>query len=362
MKSKISPKPGILEIEPYVGGESAVKEGGPVYKLSSNENPLGPSEKAKAAYHEVAGQLERYPSSDHAALRNAIASVHGVDASRVICGDGSDEVISWLCFAYSGIGDEVLYTEHGFSMYHICALAAGATPVVAGETDRRVDVDKILAACTERTRIVFVTNPGNPTGTMVPMEEIERLAKGLPPQALMVLDGAYAEYVEGYDAGLALIESRENVVMTRTFSKIYGLGGLRVGWGYGPACVIDVLNRLRGPFNVTAGGLAAAESAVLDGAHMFYCRAENAKWRDWMQAKLAAIGLPSDPSHTNFILPRFASEAQADAADACLRNNGLIIRAVKGYGLPHCLRITVGDEQTCRLLVAVVTEFMKGQA
>lgn len=361
MTSSITPKPGILDIELYQGGESKLSGVSKVFKLSSNENPLGPSPKAIAAYKAVAERLAIYPASDHADLRAAISRVHGVDADRVICGDGSDEVLAWLCYAYAGPGDEVIYTEHGFSMYRISALAAGATPVNVAEKNRRVDVDAILAACNANTRLVFVTNPGNPTGTMIPLSDVERLAENLPSAALLILDGAYAEYIDGYDAGKALVEARDNVFMTRTFSKIYGLGGLRVGWGYGPKAVVDVLNRLRGPFNVTAAGLAAAEAAVGDTGYLEKCRSENAKWRKFLQDELAAIGIPSDPASGNFILARFEREEIANAADAALRSAGVIVRKVAGYGLPQCLRITVGDEEGCRLLVDVLREFMKGQ-
>lgn len=361
MTKLITPKPGIMEIAPYVGGESGLPGAGKIHKLSSNENPLGPSPKAIVAFEAAAASLGRYPSSDHGDLRAAIAAAHGLDPARIICGDGSDEVIAWLCLAYAGPGDEVLYTEHGFSMYRICALSGGATPVEAQETNRRIDVDKLLAACTDRTRLVFIANPGNPTATLLPPSEITRLADGLPPGVLLVLDGAYAEFAEGNDAGLALIETRQNVMMTRTFSKIYGLAALRVGWGYGPAEIIDVLNRMRGPFNVTAPSLAAAMAAVKDSDYLASCRAENAKWRDYLACELAKIGIQSDTSHTNFILARFASEAQADAADAVLRQNRLIVRQVKGYNLPNCLRITVGDQAACEALVGVMQKFMKGQ-
>jgi histidinol-phosphate aminotransferase len=361
MPSDIQPRPGILDIALYIGGASTLGGGGKVYKLSSNENPLGPSPKAVAAYKAAADTLARYPSSDHSTLRAAIGRVHGVDPARVICGDGSDEVISWLCYGYAGAGDEVLYTEHGFSMYKICALAAGATPVAAPETERRVDVGKLLAACTDRTRLVFIANPANPTGTLLSHDELATIADGLPPRAMLVIDGAYAEFAEGYDAGLALIEARDNVVMTRTFSKIYGLGGLRVGWGYGPADIIDVLNRLRGPFNVSSVGLATAEAAVLDVDYTARCKAENAKWRGWLQDELAAIGIASDPAAGNFVLARFLSVEMADAADQHLRGVGIIVRQVKGYGLPECLRITVGDAESCRLLIGALAEFMKGR-
>ena len=304
--------------------------------------------------------MHRYPSSDHAELRGAIGEVHDIDPERIICGAGSDEIIAFLCQAYAGPDTEVIHTEHGFAMYRISALAAGATPVEVKERERVTDVDAILEACTDKTRLVFLANPNNPTGTMIGQADIARLAEDLPDQALLVLDGAYAEYVEGYDGGAALVDARDNVVMTRTFSKIYGLGGLRVGWGYGPAHVIDVLNRVRGPFNVSNAALAAAEAAVRDVAYVDHCRAENARWRDWMADALAEIGVPSDVSLANFILARFSSQEEAEACDGYLQTQGLLVRRVAGYKLPTCLRITVGDESGCRRVVHAVRQFKEG--
>ena len=235
MKNAIRPQPGILDIALYRGRGGHVAGVANALKLSSNENPFGPSDKAKEAFSRSVHQLHRYPNTDHAALRSAIAEVHGLDAGRVICGVGSDEIIHFLCQAYAGPGDEVLFTEHGFLMYRISAMAAGATPVEVPERERTTDVDALLAACTKRTRLVFIANPNNPTGTMIRSAEVARLADGLPPQAILVLDGAYAEYVDGYRWRLALIETRENVVMTRTFSKIYGLGGPAHRLGLWPA-------------------------------------------------------------------------------------------------------------------------------
>ncbi|MFD2740198.1 histidinol-phosphate transaminase [Sulfitobacter aestuarii] len=353
----IEPQPGIMQIDLYQGGAAAVAGLENVVKLSSNENPLGPSPAALEAYRRAGYDLHRYPSSDHAALRGAIADVLGLEAARIICGAGSDEIIAFLCQAYAGPGDEVIHTEHGFAMYRISALAAGATPVEVPERERVTDVDAILAACTEATRLVFVANPNNPTGTMIGSGEIARLAENLPPRALLVLDGAYAEYVEGYDGGAALVEARDNVVMTRTFSKLHGLGGLRVGWGYGPSHVIDVLNRVRGPFNLTHTGLAAAEAAIRDTAYAAHCRVENARWRGWLADALAEIGVPSDVSCANFVLARFADREEAEACDEYLKTQGLIVRRVAGYNLPHCLRITVGDESACRRVVHAVRQF-----
>jgi len=357
----VRPQPGIMEISPYVGGESHVEGVGEVIKLSSNENPSGPGDAAREAFARTVHVLHRYPSSDHAALRAAIAQVHGLDADRIICGAGSDEVIAFLCQAYVGPGDEVIHTEHGFAMYRISALAAGATPVEVPERRRVVDVDAILAACTGRTRLVFVANPANPTGTMIAGAEIARLAEGLPAGTLLVLDGAYAEYVEGFDGGAQLVDRRENVVMTRTFSKLYGLGGLRIGWGYGPAHVIDVLNRIRGPFNLSQAQLVTAEAAVRDRDHARRCRVENARLRAWLAAKLASVGVPSDPSQTNFILARFASRSEAEACDAFLRARGIIVRRVAGYKLPDCLRISIGDEAACRRVADAVVRFREAR-
>jgi histidinol-phosphate aminotransferase len=275
----------------------------------------------------------------------------------VICGVGSDEIITFLCQAYAGPKDEVVFTEHGFLMYRISALAVGATPVEVRERERTTDVDAILAACNKRTKLVFIANPNNPTGTMISAAEVERLAAGLPPQAILVLDGAYAEYVEGYDGGQALVDARVNVFMTRTFSKIYGLGGLRVGWGYGPRSIIDVLNRIRGPFNLSTTQLETAEAAVRDQDWVAKCRSENARMRTWLAGALAELGVPSDTSMANFVLARFASEEEAAACDTFLQGQGLIVRRVSGYKLPHCLRITVGDEASCRRTAHAVAQF-----
>ncbi|WP_293449874.1 histidinol-phosphate transaminase [Planktotalea sp.] len=358
--TKIKPQPGILDIALYQGGVAHVEGVSNVVKLSSNENPFGPSDAAIKAFESVGRSLHRYPSSDHSDLRGAIAEVYSLDADRIICGAGSDEVIAFLCQAYAGVGDEVIHTEHGFAMYAISARAAGATPVEVPEQSRMTDVDAILKACTKKTKLVFIANPNNPTGTMISLAEVERLAEGLPKQAILVLDGAYAEYVEHYDGGASLVDACENVVMTRTFSKIYGLGGLRVGWGYGPKHIIDVLNRIRGPFNLSEAGLAAATAAVRDQAYVNQCRDANAKWRDWLAHALAAHGVPSDVSLANFILARFGSEEEAGECDTYLQKQGLIVRRVKGYKLPNALRITVGDEASCRQVAHAVGQFKGG--
>lgn len=357
----IEPQPGIMDISLYQGGKSKVEGVTNVVKLSSNENPFGASPAAKDAVARSVHEMHRYPSTDHAELRTAIGEVHNVDPERVICGVGSDEIITFLCQAYAGPGTEVLYTEHGFAMYRISALAVGATPVEVRERERVTDVDSILAGCTDRTRLVFIANPNNPTGTMIGLAEIERLAEGIPPNCLLVLDGAYAEYVEGYDGGAKLVEHRSNVVMTRTFSKLYGLGGLRVGWGYAPHEVIAVLNRIRGPFNLSSTALAAAEAAVRDTAWATKCRDDNTRLRIVLAEALAEHGVPCDTTMANFVLARFGSQAEAEECDLYLQRQGFIVRRVAGYNLPNCLRITVGDEPSVRRVAYCIGQFKAGE-
>lgn len=355
--TKPVPQPGIMQIKPYVGGASGIEGVKNVIKLSSNENPFGPSPLAVEAFQKAGHALHRYPNTDHANLRAAIGALHGLDPERIICGVGSDEIITFLCQCYSGPGTEVIYTEHGFSMYKISALAAGATPVMVPERERMVDVNEILAAVTPKTSLVFVTNPGNPTGTMVSRADLSRLARELPDDVLLVIDGAYAEYIDGFDGGASLVEKHQNVVMTRTFSKMYGLGGLRIGWGYGSAEVIGVLNRVRGPFNLSMPQLDAAEAALGDREHVARCLNENTRLRAWLAEALAELGVPSDTSCANFILARFADEDEANACDAFLQSEGIIVRRVAGYGLPNCLRITVGDEASCRRVAHMIGRF-----
>ena len=307
-----------------------------------------------------------YPDGTAAALREAIAAKHGLDPARIVCGAGSDELLSLLTQAYVGPGDEGVFTTHGFLVYKIAILAAGGTPVVAAERNLTADVDAILAKVTPNTRIVFLANPNNPTGTYLPFEEVRRLHAGLPPTVLLVIDAAYAEYVHrnDYAAGLELAASAENVVMTRTFSKIYGLASLRLGWMTGPAHVIDAVNRIRGPFNVNGPAIAAGIAALADEAHAAAAVAHNERWLPWLAREIAALGLKVTPSVGNFILIHFPTEAGRSAkdADAFLTRRGLVLRAVGAYGLPNCLRMTIGDEEANRLAVAALKDFLAGGA
>jgi histidinol-phosphate aminotransferase len=362
--SKNAPVPnaGILDIEAYVPGESAVPGGLTPIKLSSNESPLGASPKAIAAYQAAAASLERYPDGSANALRQAIGRTFGLNPDRIVCGTGSDELLNLLAHAYLGPGDEAIFTEHGFLVYRIVTQGNGAIPVVAPEKDLRTDVDAILARVTPRTKIVFVANPNNPTGTYLPFDEIRRMRQALPGHVLLVLDAAYAEYVKrnDYEAGIELVATTENTVMTRTFSKIYGLAALRLGWVYCPAGIAEVLNRIRGPFNVTAPAIAAGVAAIADRAHIDAAVAHNEKWLPWLTAEIEKIGLTVTPSVGNFILVHFPRDAQrtADAADAFLKSRAIILRKMGGYGLPGALRLTIGTEAENRAALAALSEFM----
>lgn len=356
------PRPGILDIAPYVGGESKAPGVSRVIKLASNEGALGPSTKAMAAYKAMADQLHRYPDGASADLRNAIARRWGLDAAKIVCGAGSDELIALLTKAYAGPGDEVLYSQHGFLMYPIAAKTVGATPVVAPERDLRADVDAMLAAVTPRTRIVFLANPNNPTGSYLPPEEVKRLHAGLPGNVVLVLDAAYAEFVarNDYSAGVELVEAADNVVMMRTFSKIYALAALRVGWAYCSPAIADILNRVRGPFNVSAPSTAAAVAALDDQAFADATRAHNDTWLPWLAQRLAGLGLTVAPSVTNFLLVRFPDGAKnADAAFDFLAARGILARKMGAYGLNHSLRVTIGAEDEVKAFADGVADFLK---
>ena len=364
--SRPVPRPGILDIEAYVPGKSAAPAGVKLHKLSSNETPLGPSPRAVAAYAALAGKLELYPDGSATRLREAIGARYGLDPARIVCGTGSDELLQMLTKAYLGEGDEGIFTQHGFLVYRIAILASGGTPVVVKETDLTADVDAILAAVTPATRIVFLANPNNPTGTYLPFDEVKRLHAGLPPHVLLVLDAAYAEYVRrnDYAAGLELVAESENVVMTRTFSKIYGLANLRLGWLYGPAHIVDALNRIRGPFNVNGAAIEAGAIAIADEEHVAAAIAHNDRWLAWTTAELEKLGLAVTPSVGNFVLIHFPPNPgrTAKEADAFLTQRGLILRSVSAYGLPDALRLTIGSEEANRLVVATLAEFLKGAA
>ncbi len=362
MNTPLKPRPGILEISPYVGGDATAQGVNRVIRLASNENPLGPSPKAIEAYTALQGELHRYPDGGSNELRQAIAASESLEKKRIVCGAGSDELISLLVKAYAGPGDEVLYSEHGFLMYPISAKTVGATPVASPEHNLTTDVDELLAQTTDRTKLVFVANPNNPTGTYLSGEELRRLRKGLPESVLLVIDAAYAEYVEAedYSSGAELVAECENVVMTRTFSKIHGLASLRLGWAYCPPAVADVLNRLRGPFNVSLAAQAAGVEAIKDQAHVEASRRHNAKWLAWFNAEVAALGLEPGDCVGNFALVRFPGpeEKSAAAALAYLKSRGILVRAMGGYGLPDCLRVTIGTEEETRSVVDALGKFL----
>lgn len=355
------PRPGISEIAPYKGGKSKVSGVMNVVKLSSNETPLGPSPDALAAAQAALSGLEVYPDGGASELRATIAEIYGLDSTRIVCGTGSDNIIELLIRGYVGPGDEVLYSQHGFLMYGIYTLSVGGVPVAAPETNLTANVDALLSCVTPRTKVVFIANPNNPTGTYISKSEVLRLRAGLPRSVLLVLDCAYAEYMEedDYTDGFAMTDHPDaNVVVTRTFSKIHGLAALRLGWGYAPHPIIDVLNRLRSPFNVTTPALMAGVAALRDQDHMEAARAHNTQCRAWVEAELTKMGLAGPKSYGNFTLICFDSAKTAEAANTALQNEGYILRSVAEYGLPHCLRLSIGLEEDCKAVITILKGFL----
>jgi histidinol-phosphate aminotransferase len=358
-------KPWIEAIDAYVPGRAKADGATRIVKLSSNENPLGPSPKAAAAMAAVAGQAHRYPDGGSNELREAIAAHHGLEFDRVVCGTGSDEILQLLALAYAGAGDEVLYVRHGFMVYPIAAMRAGATPVAAADVDYTADVDRLLAHVGPRTRLIYLANPNNPTGTVIGRGAVERLHAALPKDVLLVLDAAYAEYIDDpdYEDGIALARTHANVVTTRTFSKIYGLAAERVGWAYGPRAVIDAINKIRGPFNVTSAAQAGAVAALADQDWIAHCRAHNAQWRAWLAdevAKLGNAGLRAVPSAANFILVTFPEEGPvtAGAANDFLTAEGYLTRWLPKQGLGNGLRISIGTEDETRGVADALRRFV----
>lgn len=349
------PLPNILDIVPYKGGEPS--EGG--WKLSSNENPLGASQKAIDALKRAAETMERYPDGGATLLRRAIAEKYGLDADRIVCGSGSDEIFQLLGRAYLREGDEIIQTTHAFLVYRLVAQQSGAITISAPEQNYTADVDAILARVTDKTRIVFLANPNNPTGTYIPFDEVKRLHAGLREDILLVLDGAYAEYVRrnDYDAGTALAGEASNVLMTRTFSKIHGLAALRLGWAYGPASVIDAIHRVRGPFNVNAPALAAGVASLSDDSFLDASYAHNEAELARMSEGLTTLGYDLVPSVGNFLLIKFTSEAEKKAADTFLRARKIVIRDMTAYGLPECLRLSFGTIEADNDVLAAFEAF-----
>ncbi|MBC6441249.1 MAG: histidinol-phosphate transaminase [Rhodospirillales bacterium] len=357
------PRSGILDIKPYVPGKNGTSDGGdrPVIKLSSNESALGPSSLAVAAAKAATETVVRYPDGSASDLREAIGRRWGIDPARIVCGNGSDELLEMLPSLYCGEGDEVLYSQYGFAIYPIATRAAGATPVTAPEAAYRTDVDALLAAVTGRTKLVFVANPNNPTGSYIPTSEIARLRAGLPKHVLLVIDSAYAEFVsrDDYSAGAELVHDCNNTVMTRTFSKIYSLAGLRVGWLYGPEGVVDAINRVRGPFNVNSIALAAAGAAIEDDDHVARAREHNEHWLPRLTQSLRSMGLTVHDSVVNFLLVRFPGGAeQAKAAERFLIENRIFVRNLEAYGILDGLRINIGLGHEMDALTECLARFM----
>ncbi|HEY0927663.1 histidinol-phosphate transaminase [Brevundimonas sp.] len=359
MTDAIQPKPGILDIAPYVGGKSKIDGVAEPMKLSSNENALGAGQKARDAYQAAVGNIHIYPDGRAGKLRDAVAAHHGLEGDRLIFGNGSDEVFALLNQTYLQPGDNIVTGQYGFLAYRISALANQASVKLAPEPGFKAEVDAILEQVDERTKIVYISSPSNPTGSYNTAEETRRLHAALPPHVLLVIDEAYAEFVTApdWETSFPLAKDAENIVVTRTFSKIHGLGGLRIGFGYAPLKVCEAVDRIRLPFNVSVAGLDAAVAALSDEAHQKASLELVETWRPRLTQAIKGFGFEIFPSAGNFVLVRFADAATASAANDYLHTKGIIVRPVGGYGLPDCLRITVGTEDQNRAVLDALSEF-----
>jgi histidinol-phosphate aminotransferase len=361
----LSPKPGVMEIDAYVPGRSEAKGAARVYKLSSNESPFGPSPKAIAAYEGAEPLLGIYPEGSARILREAIGAHYGLAADRIVCGNGSDEILTLLANCYVRPGDEVLFSAHAFSLYKIATLANSGVPVEVPTPDLKLNIDDMIARVNKKTRLVYIANPNNPTASYVPVSEMRRLHRALPDSAMLVIDAAYSEYVQrnDYEAGIELVSTTNNTVMTRTFSKVYGLAGLRIGWSYCPKAIADALNRVRAPFNINIAAQRAAVAALADVAHTENAIRHNDTWRSWVIEQIRALGLRVEDSVANFVLVHFpdVNGRRASDADRFLMMRGIIMRGCGSYDLPNSLRLTIGSEEANRVAVDALREFVASQ-
>ena len=353
---------GVLSLKPYVGGASSIKGKDSVIKLSSNESASGTNPAAIEAVRDYAENLFRYPDGGATILRQTIAETHGLEADRIVCGNGSDELIGLLCHAYLGTNDEVVITQYAFSMYRLYTICCGASPVTVPEKDFKIDLQSVLKVVNPRTKMIFITNPGNPTGTYLPLEELRTFCHKLPENIMIVIDSAYAEFVgkDDYSAGAELVDEFPNVVMLRTFSKIYGLGGVRLGWSYSSREIADVLNRIRAPFNVNAVAQIAGTAALKNQDFVKTAFEHNQNWLNRLPSDFKKIGLKMTPSVANFVLVHFPedSEKSAEKADLFLQSRGIIVRRLLSYGLPDALRITIGNDEEMNAVLEALKDFM----
>lgn len=333
-------------------------------ELGSNENPYGPSADARAAILDNLHALHRYPDPVGGDLKRALARVHQVGVERIMLGNGSHELLMQLAQVFAGPGQDVVFPRHGFAVFALATQAAGATMRIADALPRDArmplghDLDTLSAAITPATRLLYVANPNNPTGTWFGREALAGFLGRVPREVIVVVDEAYAEMADAPDYGSAigLLDAHPNVVVTRTFSKAYGLAGLRVGYLLGAPGLVAVMERLRESFNVNGLALAACEAALGDDAHLRWACDRNAEQREALSTALRGRGLEVFPSQTNFILVGFGGDAAP--VEAQLAERGVVLRPMGGYGLPDCLRITVGNPDENRRLLAALDEVL----
>ena len=344
--SKILSKREIENLKIYKGGKSSVEGKNNIIKLSSNENALEPSSNVYKIMNQKI--LHRYGEINGKTLRSQLAKLHSINADQIILGNGSNEILLMTALAFCHPGDEIVHSEYGFEMYPIISKIVGAVSKIAKVQDYKINIDSIIENISDSTKVVFIDNPNNPTGTYLNKNDLKELLIKIPKNIVVVIDGAYSEYVENedYDKGFELINKHENLIITRTFSKVYGLAGIRLGWCYTSPKIANILNKVKPPFNANVIALEMATEALNDVEHLKKTIKENSENRRWFENELKKLNIKCLISSSNFIF--IECEQQSDMANRIynlLLNNGIIVRQLNSYGLSNCLRITIGTKE-----------------
>ena len=326
-----------------------------IIKLASNENPLGPSPKAQEAMQKVIGEAHIYPDGGGWKLRNAIAEKFGLDRSNVILGCGSNEVIEFIGHSFLKPGDNIITAEHAFLVYKLMAKVFGADTIEVPDPGYVHDLDAMAAAITPQTKEIFIANPNNPTGTLVSQEQIDRFMAKVPPHVVVVFDEAYYEFLDNPPDTLKYVREGRNVIVLRTFSKIQGLAGLRIGYGLGPPDLIEVLQRTRQPFNTNSFAQAAALAGLLDQEHQDKTKRITDEGRDYLQNEFDSLDLEYVPSYANFVLVKVGD---GNAVFKAMMAKGIIVRAMAAYKLPEWIRISIGTMDQCQRCIQVLKEVL----
>ncbi len=360
--SILNPKRGIDTINLYTGGVSKISGLENIIKLSSNESPFGPSAKVAEAYKKSSNKLSRYPELTAESLQTIIAKKHNLNPDQIICGTGSDEILIFTVLTFCSPGDEVIHAEHGFEMYPIMTKYAGAESILASEIDYKINIESVVNKITDSTKIIFIANPNNPTSTYLNRKELRSLLNLVPKRIVVVIDAAYAEFVDAqdYDKSFDLANEFENVLITRTFSKAYSLAGLRLGWGYGSKNLIDLLKKIRPPFNLPPGAIAAGIAALDDDQHLQKVVDHNSSVKSWFIKELNQLGFKAFETQTNFVFVIIPEKGKQNAGNVnnFLLSRGIAVRYLLSYGLKNAIRITLGTKTELNQTLNALKEFL----